>query len=268
MSFPKGQSYLAILDDGRALTRVDRTGEVICWQTGSDTKPRELWRTRSSPANQEYPFPIHVSVTPDDRRVAVLYPGSVVVVDLDTQSAKSAQEHSVSYGNRPGQTISISPDGKMIAVTGLGGDRVRLYNPGSLRDGYEELTPDEAIASKDSACVFSRDGQRLYVANDDGWVRVFDPATRQELTAERWQAHSTEITAMAISQSGNVIATAAGDLTILWSAEKTANQPRRERLRLQTGDRSRNWLQFCGDDTILFHCGPGGPIEAWAAPRS
>ncbi|MFT4637749.1 MAG: WD40 repeat protein [Verrucomicrobiales bacterium] len=267
-SFPREQGYLAILDDGRALTRVDRTGEVICWQTSPSTEARELWRSKTRRPNQEYPFPIHASVTPDDRRVAVLYPGSILVVDLETHSAKITADQGISYGTTPGQTISISPDGNTVAVTGLGGKRVRIYDVQNLLSGHKELMPNEELATKDSACAFSPDGQRLYVANDDGWVRVFDLPTRWELSSERWHAHTTEITALAVSQSGRVIATAAGDLTILWSTEKLAGQQRRERLRIQTGDHSRNWLQFCGNDTILFHCGPDGPIEAWVAPSN
>ncbi len=127
------------------------------------------------------------------------------------------------------------------------------------------LAPTDDPTPHDSACVFSRDGARLFVGNEDGWVRVFNMSTRRELPAERWKAHTTEITALAVSQGGDIVATAGGGIVAFWSAEKIPAKPRRERLKLVTGTLPRNWMQFGGGDTVFLHCAPNYPIEAWEA---
>ena len=142
---------------------------------------------------------------------------------------------------------------------------MRLYSADDLTIPSVKLVPDNEPATHDTTCAFSHDGARLFVANVDGWVRVFDVATRRELATERWKAHTTDITALTVSQSGEIAATAGGGIITLWSVKTDPTKPRRERLKLVTGTRSRNWMQFGGGDTVLLHCAPNYPIEAWEA---
>ena len=195
------------------------------------------------------------------------HPGALITIDIESQTTSSTLDV-MRHGTTPGQTVSISPDGELVAVTGFIGGRARVYATMDLESGHQTVVPAEALGTKDSACVFSSDGKRLFVGNDDGWVRVFDVATLGELVDDRWQAHSTEVTAMAMAGTEDVLATAGGNTTILWSTEKKDGVPRRQRLRLPTGPNSRNWIQFCADDTLLLHCAPDSPIEVWEAPKS
>ena len=145
--------------------------------------------------------------------------------------------------------------------------RARLYSAADLTVEPVKLVPADDPTAHDSACAFSRDGACLFVGNEDGWVRVFDTKTRQERLAERWKAHPTEITALAVSQAGDIVATAGGGIVAFWAAEKVPAHPRRERLKLVTGSNPRNGLQFGGGDTAFLHCAPYYPIEAWEASK-
>ena len=269
--FPEGHNAVAVFNDGRTLTRIAETGEIVCWEphgtpTWELSAIKELWRTKGGPSIQGYRQISHSAVTPDERRVAVLQPGKILVIDTDTHATRDTLDEGMTFGVVAGQTIDISPDGATVAVTGFSGRRVRLYAAADLRAGHEKLVPADNPATQDSACAFSRDGRRLFVGNDDGWVRVFDTDTRRELPDERWQAYSTPVTALAISQDGAIIATAGGTSTTLWSVEKKPGVQRRERLRLSTGNIPRCWLHFGGED-VLLHSAPNLATEAWEAVK-
>ncbi len=269
--FPEGQTCLAALNDGRVLSRITATGEVVCWQSSPGTPEQgdtltELWRTPGGPAVQGFHHTIHAAISSGEHRIAILQPGKLLVIDMDTRTTRDTPNQTMDYGAFPGQSVAITPDGKWIAATGFKGRRVRLYSAGDPTAPSSVLTPGDDPETHDSACAFSSDGARLFVGNEDGWVRVFDTASRLELPAERWRAHTTEVTAMAVSQAGDIVATVAQGALALWSTEQHPGQPRRERLRLPFPV-ARNWIQFCGDDTVLLHSAPYDPIEAWEAPR-
>lgn len=270
--YPAGQSGLAVFNDGRVLTRVSDTGEVVCYAPpaapdGKATSLTELWRAPGGPSIQGFHQIIHSVVSRDERRVAVLQPGKLLVVDLATRTTRDTPDQGMLHGSVPGQCLDLSPDGRTIAVTGFQGRRARLYSADDPRQEPVKLVPADDPTPHDSACAFSRDGTRLFVGNEDGWVRVFDTGTRQELPAERWKAHTTEITALAVSQDGDLVATAGGGIVALWSANPAPDQTRRERLKLVTGPQPRNWLHFGRDDSVFLHCAPGCPIEAWEATK-
>jgi len=214
--FPADQTGLAAFNDGRTLMRVSETGEVVCYEThpapdNEASSLTELWRAPGGPSIQGFHQIIRSAVSRDERRVAVLQPGKLLVVDMDTQTTRDTPDQVMLHGNIPGQCVDLSPDGQTIAVTGFIGRRARLYSAADLTVEPVKLVPTDDPTPHDSACAFSRDGARLFVANEDGWVRVFDTATRKELPAERWKAHTTEITALVVSQAGGIVA--------FWSAE-------------------------------------------------
>ena len=266
VTFPSGHEPLAALDDGRVLTRIGDTGEVVMWQTQvGDASAVEIWRASGVPSHPFYTAVIHSVLSRDGRRVAALLPGKLLVVDLDQRVARGTGNQRMIFGTVPGQTLDLSPDGQTIAVTGFLGHRVRLYRADDPAAGHVILTPASATAGSDSACAFSRDGRRLFVGNDDSWVRVFDPATRQELTGESWHAHTTAVTALAVSQQGADIVTAARGTLILWPSASD-DEPRRDTLNFVVAS-TPAWVQWAGQDRTLLHAAPKQPLEAWETAR-
>ncbi|MEM7383560.1 MAG: WD40 repeat domain-containing serine/threonine protein kinase [Verrucomicrobiota bacterium] len=270
-----------------------RFRDYICWQTRPGQAPEEVWRIKD--CSLPWGFPITQSAQTPDGGVAALYPGSAHLFDLrNLPNQKGSHYHReplhrerffpIRSGKVPGRTIALSPDFKFVALTGSY-KTVQVYdialsysptNPsteprlhlasalGLHQEGMNIGNAAHEDPIRDSACVFDQDNSRLFVGNENGWIHVLDVKNDFTLIPEEgWQAHSDAITAMAVSQSGEIIATASGGSLILWSTEKRPGEPRRNRLHLNTGEQPRNWIQFCADDTVLFHSSAEGVIEAW-----
>ena len=257
--FPEGHHPLGILPDDRVLTRHGASGEVVLWQL-QDAEPRELWRAPGIPSHPSYEQMIRGLVSADARLAAALIPGKLLVVDLVARKVSGTPDQRMLFGASGVNCLDLSPDGKLLAVTGFYGRRVRLYQTGDINGGYESLggAPDY-----DTAAAFHPDGRRLFVGNEDGYVRVFDLASREELPAESWHAHAGGVTAIALSRAGTIVATS-GDTTLsLWDALPVSG-PRRQRLRIPI-ETPRNWMQFTDGDAALLHSAPERALEVWAA---
>lgn len=265
VTFDAGQSGLACFDDGRVLVRDANSHRIICWQTGGET-PARLWEVPCGRSIMGFQHIIHSATSPDGRRVAVLMPGKLLVVDMDAHSVVETGDQVMDHGLTPGQTVAISPDGTTVAVTGFAGFRARLYQAADPNAGHEKVIPFSAVDTHDTACVFTRDGTRVFVGNEDGRVRVFDVKARRELPSESWKAHTTAVTALAVSHSGEIIATAAEGSMALWYTIAKPGQPRRQRLRIRQ-ETARNWMHFSTGDTALLHSAPERPVEVWEARK-
>lgn len=191
-------------------------------------------------------------------------PGRLIVVDMETHKVQETPDQFMDFASTPGQTATISRDGKLVAVTGFIGRHVRIYEANNILGGHQILVPGVPTNSHDTASGFSEDGRKLYVGNEDGWVRVMDMANRKEIPLAAWKAHTTAITALAVSPNGQIIATAAEGSMALWSAEIRSGEPRRQRLRISQ-DQARNWLHFAEDGCALLHCAPSCAVERWEA---
>jgi hypothetical protein len=202
-------------------------------------------------------------LTADGRSIVGLLPGRLFVVDLENRSAVGTGDERMLHGSNGVNCMDVSPDSRWIAVTGFIGRRVRLYRVDNVNGGHVALGNP---ADYDTAVAFHPDGRRLFVGNEDGWVRVFDVGTRQELPAEGWRAHTGAVTALAVSGDGNVVATS-GDRTLRFWEALPGREPgltRRERMQVNVPT-ARNWMRFGDGDRVLLHCAPGQPLEAWEA---
>jgi WD40 repeat protein len=263
IAYPESHYPLAVLRDGRAVTRHSLTGEIFVWEpTGDRSQPRELWHVRGIPSHPGFGQAVRGVVSRDERILVGLIPGKLLVVDLEHRTASGTDDQRMLYGPSGVNCVDVSPDGRLIAVTGFIGRRVRLYPADKVAGGFVSLGSAEDY---DTAVAFHPDGRRLFVGNEDGWVRVYDVNTRQELPTERWRAQSGGVTALAVSSDGKVV-TSSGDRTLaFWDALPGAGEIRRERLRMNTPV-PRNWMRFAADDTVFIHIAPGHALEAWEAP--
>lgn len=84
-------------------------------------------------------------------------------------------------GEAEGQTVSVSPDGKTVAVTMLGSNTAGLYR---RADGAQlhtlPLPPPDDFGVKFNEVKFSPDGQWVIALTDDGAIRLFDPASGKQ----------------------------------------------------------------------------------------
>ena len=225
------------------------------WQM-DETEPRELWRAPGIPSHPGYGQMVRGVISPDERIAVGLIPGKLFVVDLEHRTVTGTPDQRMLFGASSVNCLDLSPDGKLAAVTGFVGRRVRLYQTADVNGGYISLGEADDY---DTAAAFLPDGRRLLVGNEDGHVRVFDVATRRELPEESWHAHAGGVTAIAVSRSGKVVATSGDSSVRLWDAE-VAGGERRERLRIPV-DRPRNWMQFTDGDAALLQSAPEHTLE-------
>jgi hypothetical protein len=255
-----------MLKDGRAVTRDALTGEIFFWSAVdggvAGDGPKELWRIQGTPSFAGFGQGIRGAISADERIVVGLIPGKLIVLNLETHTTSGTDDQRMLYGASGVNCIDLSPDGRWIAVTGFIGRRARLYRSDAVTEGFFPLGHAEDY---DTAIAFHPDGKRLYVGNEDGWVRVFDVATRQELPSEAWRAQTGAVTALAVSQDGRIVATS-GDQTLhFWNALPSGGEPRQLRLRISP-IAPRNWIRFANEDRVLLHCAPKHALEAWEAP--
>ncbi len=261
----EGDFPLAVRRDGQAVTRRSGTDEIVVWAApeGTDVPPAELWRVKGIPAHPGFSQVVRGVLAPDDRTLVGLLPGKLFVADLEERTTAGTDDQRMLYGASAVNCLEVSPDGRLVAVTGLLGRHARLYRTTDINGGFVSLGD---AADYDTAVAFHPDGRRLFVGNEDGQVRVFDVSTRAELAGEGWRAQSGAVTALAVSSDGRVVATS-GDLTLqLWDALPAPGEARRLRLRLNV-PAPRNWMKFSADDTGFLHVAPGHALEAWEAPR-
>ncbi|MEM7385276.1 MAG: hypothetical protein AAF514_10055 [Verrucomicrobiota bacterium] len=276
LSFTSTETCLAVFNDGRILTRSTRTGQLTCWDVPliSDPdpeepprlgRPDERWVLELNTGRRARI--VHTSISPDERWVACLMTDRIFHIDMKERRVRVSPVEEGSW-KAATKSIAISRDGQQMAVAGLKGGEAWLYRPcpgkeqGLSRETIRKLEPE--TESRVTACCFSQDGERLFLGDEDGRVRVLRLKGKRQRSDESWMAQSFPITALAVSQGGDLLAVAGGSSMTLWSTD----HPPRLRIQLDTGPGARNWLQFCGQDTLLMHTAPNRPIEVLEAPES
>lgn len=255
---------LALRKDGSAVTRDGQSGEIVSWSPPGESgePPTRLWQVKGIPSFPGFPYAVRGALSADERTLVGLIPGKLLAVEMTKRTASGTGDQRMLYGESAVNCLDLSPDGRLLAVTGFIGRRVRLYPVDDLNAPFVPLGD---AADYDTAIAFHPDGQRLFVGNEDGWVRVFDFGTRTELSAESWRAQAGAVTAMAVSADGQLIATSGDRTMIFWDAVPGRGEPRRERLRVGVAA-PRNWMRFTADGTGFMHIAPGHPLESWEAP--
>ncbi|MCB1099598.1 MAG: protein kinase [Verrucomicrobiae bacterium] len=260
---PGNHMPLAILPEGRFATMDERTSDIVLWQD-DDAGASETGRIPGPGYLQGFSGLLRGVVFPGGRKIAGLLPGRVFIVDLETGTTTATDDQGWETGPSRAWGLALSPDGRTLAVTGLG-RRVRLYDPADLT---KPAPPVSEFRTYDTAVAFHPDGSRLFCGNEDGRVRVFETASWAELPTESWQAHSGPVTALTFSHDARCLATA-GDTTLkLWLSPGESGTVPRSMLNFPTY-RPAAWLQFgrdgYGGDRSLLHAAPGCPLEIWHA---
>jgi 6-phosphogluconolactonase len=173
-------SFLARSPDGRCLYAVGEAkgGVLAAFSIGTDGA---LTALNSSPSVGD--GPCDISVSPDGRLVAAAnYSGGSVIVyhraadgSLGEQAAFFQHTHaSNAHADRQkvphAHGVTWSPDGRLLLVPDLGGDRVYLYArdlaTGTLATNPAQPWMETAPASGPRHAQFSPDGRHLYIINE------------------------------------------------------------------------------------------------------
>ncbi|NEP13117.1 MAG: hypothetical protein F6K14_23510 [Symploca sp. SIO2C1] len=146
-------------------------------------------------------------------------------------------------------SVSFSPDGKMIASAGEDGT-VRL----SKVDGIP-LTTLKGHSGRVNSISFSPDGKMIASAGEDGTVRL-SKVDGTPLTTLK--GHSGRVNSISFSPDGKTIASAGDDGTLrLWQLDDT-------KLKTLKGHRGRvNSVSFSPDGKTIASAGDDGTLRLW-----
>jgi len=117
-------------------------------------------------------------------------------------------------------SVSLSPDGRLLATTEFWRADVRLWD---LETG-RELPPLAGHEAMVWQAAFSPDGRLLASSSSDQTIRLWD--VRQRRLVKRLIAHASEIWALAFSPDGQRLFSGSKDLTIaVWPTSFPAERP-------------------------------------------
>ncbi|GAA4590985.1 WD40 repeat protein [Actinoplanes octamycinicus] len=156
-------SHLAFAPDG-TLVGMNRLGQLFQWEVPSGRRLRTLFEATSTPGASRF------TVTADGMAVANVGSRLVATFSL-ADGTNTVQDTGVSAY----PAVAASPDGRLIAVTGLDA-------PTAVFRRATTWLPHGGMVAGSS---FSPDGRRLAAAADDGRIRVWDVASRDLVTDVR-----------------------------------------------------------------------------------
>ena len=257
---------LAFLSDGSPITQDRDTTDIVVWSR-EENGFQEQQRLPSQCMNSTHWGQTRSgALSHDEKRLAGVMDGWLFAADFE--------EGTVHWSGQIGEAATdyaghaLSPDGEWIATSDFG-PRISIHpfeEPGtivSLLDGTNR--------GYDTVAVFSREGDRLFTGNEDGWVRVWDTSTWEEISSLAWPAHRGAVTAIAVSHDGKLIATSGDDTLKLFPIEPEPGERFRRELVSFHLDGPANWIQFArgndGLDRALLHSVPGRRLEIWETGR-
>jgi WD40 repeat protein len=189
-------SSLALSSDGKTLATGGGDKTVKLW----DTSARHDLRTLQAPESVS-----SLALSPD---------GKTLVSGSDDNQmtfwdTTSRREVGTLKGYVSGVfSLAFTPDGKILASRGV--------NSVVLRDAisHQELAT-LGHSGGGYSLAFSRDGKVLASGSEDGSVKIWDMATRQELAT--LNGHTGKVSAVAFSSDGKILASGSEDKTVkLW----------------------------------------------------
>jgi WD40 repeat protein len=194
---------VAFSPDGLALVASANASEIVSWDVATDASA-DVFGSASTEVYRSYPGVIwSLGASPDGHTLIV---GGTAGVDLFSFDQTELTAPSTASAT----DVAFSPGNRWIAIAGGDTDAtsgaIRLWNLATRRPGPVLHTP--ALVR---SVAFSSGGL-LASGGDDGYIRIWNPATGQQLTALRTLGPSA--TGVAFSPDGSQLVATSANLSI------------------------------------------------------
>lgn len=188
--------------DGKVIYSAGADGKLVAWKVAEDSAADVLPPIGGKVNAFDIVPDGFQAVTGDET-------GRVWAWDLKARAKIQALDRQT-YSSVTG--VSISPDGKLIAITGS--ERVVLVIGAGSGSEAARLSPDVV---SNFAAAFSPDGTMLATAGDDARVRLWSTSNWKELRV--LEGHDGSVRCVAFSPDGKRVASGANDTTArVWDA--------------------------------------------------
>jgi WD40 repeat protein len=199
----EGGHFAAFSPDGKLLVsggKNRRTLEV--WEMPTGKKAAAFTGVRQ---------PFCVKFSPDGTMLAV--GGGILTGSVELWHVSSRKEKTIDRRLFQGvHSLSFSPNGKLLAVASSLQGKIELLD---MTDGKYSAEPIETRSQLPLSVAFSPDGNTLAAGGRDGFVRLWEVATRK--LAATLNGHTAVVTSVAFSPDGKLLAAASRDKMIrLW----------------------------------------------------
>jgi WD40 repeat protein/serine/threonine protein kinase len=254
-NLPTSARSLSCSADGRLLATANAEGAIL-WDTATWQQVRQLPGAA-----------VAVLFSPDGSRLLTGHTNEerLVLWERGTWKRLADCRNTPDVGNHVPNGLAFSPDGKMLTTlwVDFAGDAIGLQFWQT-----QSLTPvDHWVSSrKFGACAaFDAAANHLLTGTWDGRLLIWDLAEGVPKLLGEHREHSTHVTRIAVSPSGNVVATVGEDQTLnLWERGTY-----RHLARVRAHTNSIYGLAISPDGrTVLTGSGWDGVTRVWRTDRS
>ncbi|MCS6850683.1 MAG: protein kinase [Gemmataceae bacterium] len=243
---------VAVASDGQ-LAAFSLTGEqrIVLWDIGRQQKRNTIDTPRHRVTR--------VALSPDGSLIAYATESPALAASsmIHVQSPGRDVGSMSFQGPRGVASLVISPDGKLVAVSGAD-QSMKIW---SVHEGRERMS----IAGRYDwpwplVLAFSPDSRLLAAGGRDQTVRLYDVALGRELT--RLSGHTGAISALAFTPDGQTLVSGChGGLLVFWDVREWTEQ-----WTARVAPQEITALAFAPDGKMLVSAGRDGLLRLWDVP--